>query len=117
VTLSAKDVANPATVSPQTPSPSATPALPPDLATVKASDPTAADHIASYCDSATAAAKDHASVAASCRNDEEAAWKRLVVNNEFPALNEVTRRKCNEPPFPDSYVAKESCARYQLQVK
>jgi len=45
VTLSAKDVANPATVSRQTPSPSATPALPPDLATVKASDPTAADHI------------------------------------------------------------------------
>jgi hypothetical protein len=117
VTPSAKDVANPATVSPQTPSPSATPALPPDLATVKASDPAAADHIASYCDSATATAQDHASVAASCRNDEEAAWKRLVVNNEFPALNEVTRRKCNEPPFPDSYVAKESCARYQLQAK
>ena len=68
-------------------------------------------------DTATAAAKDHAGAAANCRNDEEAAWKRLVVNNEFPALNEVTSRKCNEPPFPDSYVAKESCARYQLQAK
>jgi hypothetical protein len=117
VTPNVKDVANPATASPQTSSPSATPALPADLATIKASDPTAADHIASYCDSATSSAKDHASVAANCRHEEEAAWKRFVVNNEFPALDEATRRKCNEPPFPDSYVAKESCARYQQQAK
>ncbi len=113
----AKELANPPTGSPQTPPPSARPALPADLAAVKASDPAAADHIASYCHSATAAAQDPASVAASCRHEEEAAWKRLVVNNEFPALNEATRRKCNEAPFPDSYVAKESCAKYQLQAR
>jgi hypothetical protein len=39
-----------------------------------------------------------------------------VLNNEFPTLDDATRRKCNEPPFPDSYVAKESCARYQLHI-
>lgn len=97
--------------------PSASAAVPDDLAAVKARDPQAADRIASYCSGATAAAKDHASVAAGCRHEEEAAWKRLVVNNEFPALNDAMRSKCNEPPFPDSYVAKESCARYQLNAK
>jgi tRNA_anti-like len=111
------DAANPPKASPPTPPPSAPSALPPDLAAVKASDPAAADHIASYCHSATAAAQDPTSVAASCRQEEEAAWKRLVVNNEFPTLDEATRRKCNEAPFPDSYVAKESCAKYQLQAK
>lgn len=97
--------------------PGATAAVPEDLAAVKARDPAAADRIASYCDSATAAAKDHETVATGCRHEEEAAWKRLVVNNEFPALDAAMRSKCNEPPFPDSYVAKESCARYQLNAK
>jgi hypothetical protein len=39
-----------------------------------------------------------------------------MVNNEFPTLDEVTRRKCSESPFPDSYVAKESCAKYVLRI-
>jgi hypothetical protein len=87
-----------------------------DLSAVKAADPAAADHIASYCDTATAAAANHAEVAAGCRHAEAAAWTRLVVQNEFPTLDEATRRKCSQPPFPDSYVAKESCAKYQLHV-
>ena len=102
---------------PSAPPPSASPALPEDLSVVEASDPAAADHIASYCDTATASARDHANVAAGCRRDEVAAWRRLVVNNEFPSLDDDMRRKCSEAPFPDSYVAKESCAKYQLRSK
>jgi hypothetical protein len=96
------------------PTASLAPALPDDLLPVRAKDPGAAEHIASYCDSATASASNHASFAAGCRQSEISAWTRLVVNNEFPGLDDATRRKCSEPPFPDSYVAKESCAKYQL---
>jgi len=94
----------------------AAPAIPADLVTVKATDPSAADRIAAYCNRVTASASDQAAVAAGCRHEEVAAWNRLVVNNEFPALDEVTRRKCSESPFPDSYVAKESCAKYVLHI-
>jgi len=94
----------------------AAPATPADLVTVKATDPSAADRIAAYCNKATASASDQATVAAGCRHEEVAAWTRLVVNNEFPMLDDVTRRKCSESPFPDSYVAKESCAKYVLHV-
>jgi hypothetical protein len=91
-------------------------AQPDDLGTVRAADPGAADHIASYCNAATASATDRATVAAGCRHAEANAWTRLVLNNEFPALDDAMRARCNEPPFPDSYVAKESCARYQLHI-
>lgn len=94
----------------------ATPAIPADLVTIKAADPGVADRIAAYCNRATASASDQAAVAAECRHEEIAAWTRLVVNNEFPTLDETTRRKCNESPFPDSYVAKESCAKYVLNI-
>jgi hypothetical protein len=53
---------------------------------------------------------------ADCRRNEIAAWTRLVLQNEFPTLNDATRQKCSEPPFPDTYVAKESCARYELHA-
>jgi hypothetical protein len=96
--------------------PAAAPAIPEDLVTVKSADPSAADRIAAYCNKATASASDQAAVAAGCRHDEVAAWTRLVVNNEFPALDELARRKCSESPFPDSYVAKESCAKYVLHI-
>jgi len=90
--------------------------IPADLMTVKATDPRAADRIAAYCNKVTASASDQAAVAAGCRHEEVAAWTRLVVNNEYPTLDEVTRRKCSESPFPDSYVAKESCAKYVLHI-
>jgi hypothetical protein len=96
--------------------PAAAPAIPEDLVTVKSADPSAADRIAAYCNKATASASDQAAVAAGCRHEEVAAWTRLVVNNEFPALDELARRKCSESPFPDSYVAKESCAKYVLHI-
>jgi len=94
----------------------AAPAIPADLVMVKAADPSAADRIAAYCNKVTASASDQAAVAAGCRHEEVAAWTRLVLNNEYPTLDEVTRRKCSESPFPDSYVAKESCAKYVLHV-
>jgi hypothetical protein len=92
------------------------PATPSDLSSVQAKDPGAADHIASFCNNATASAANRDAVAAGCRHDEVAAWNRLVVQNEFPTLDEASRQKCSQAPFPDSYVAKEVCAKYQLRV-
>jgi hypothetical protein len=106
---------------PASPAPVKTPdsagtAIPNDLLDVKVADPGAADHIATYCNTATAGAANQPSVAAGCRHEEVSAWTRLVLHNEFPTLDDATRQKCNEPPFPDSYVAKETCAKYQLRI-
>ena len=92
------------------------PATPSELISVRAKDPGAADHIASYCNNATATAANHDAIAAGCRRDEVAAWNRMVVQNEFPSLDDASRQKCSQAPFPDSYVAKEVCAKYQLRV-
>jgi hypothetical protein len=86
------------------------------LTPVRNRDQQAAEHIASYCAAATAASTVRASAEAACRRDEVGAWQRLVEGNEFPTLDESTRQKCREPPFPDSYVAKEACAKYELHV-
>jgi hypothetical protein len=83
-----------------------------DLSTVRASDPQAAERITSYC----ANSASGGSGTATCRRDEKDAWTRLVLHNEFPALDDATRQKCNQPPFPDSYRAKEICAKYELRV-
>jgi hypothetical protein len=101
---------------PVAPSPTSAPssAVMDELVMVRATDAGAADHIVSYCNTATAQATDRAAVAAGCRRAEAGAWTRLVLNNEFPTLDDATRQKCNQPPFPDSYVAKESCTKYQL---
>jgi hypothetical protein len=82
-----------------------------DLSQVRAVDPQAADHIATYC-----AKSVQQFFMADCRRREAEAWTRLVVQKEFPTLDDATRKKCSEPPFPDTYVAKESCARYQLHI-
>lgn len=87
-----------------------------DLSDVRATDPQAADHIASFCAQTTATTNRDAFIA-DCRHNEAAAWTRLVQQNEFPTMDDTTRRKCSEPPFPDTYVAKESCARYLLHVQ
>jgi len=90
-------------------------ATPDDLARVRAADPQAANHIASYC-AQTTVPTNRDTFISDCRRSEAEAWTRLVLQNEFPTLDEATRRKCSEPPFPDTYVAKESCARYVLHV-
>jgi len=90
--------------------------IPDDLGRVRAADPQAADHITSYC-AQTTVSNNRDTFIADCRRSEAEAWTRLVLQNEFPTLDEATRRKCGEPPFPDTYVAKESCARYLLHVK
>jgi hypothetical protein len=87
-----------------------------DLTPVRTKDPEAADRIASYCSKLTSSAANPTTIAARCRQDEMAAWTRLTVQNEFPTLDDTTRRKCSEPPFPDSFVARESCAKYQLHL-
>ena len=86
-----------------------------DLAPVRTRDPQAAERIVSYCSKFTSAT-NAATVAARCRRDEMDAWTRLTVQNEFPNLDEPSRRKCSDPPFPNSFVALESCAKYQLHL-
>lgn len=87
-----------------------------DLTPVRAVDPVAADHIASYCAQIARSANGD-TFAADCRHNEAAAWTRLVLQNEFPTLDDATRKRCKEPPFPDTYVAKETCARYVLRMQ
>jgi tRNA_anti-like len=87
-----------------------------DLVPVRTKDPKAADRIVSYCSKITSDATNPTTVAARCRRDEMEAWTRLIDQNEFPTLDETSRHKCNEPPFPDSFVARESCAKYQLHL-
>lgn len=87
-----------------------------DLVPVRTKDPDAADRIASYCNKITSGAANLTTVLARCRRDEVDAWTRLVDQNELPTLDETSRRKCNEPSFPDSFVARESCAKYQLHL-
>jgi len=112
---------------PQQPAPIAVPALisaaptppaavPDDLTPVRTKDPDAAVRIASYCSKITSSAANPTAVALRCRQEEAEAWTRLVVQNEFPTLDDTSRRKCNEPPFPDSFVARETCAKYQLHL-
>jgi hypothetical protein len=90
-------------------------ATPDDVAQVRAVDPQAADHIATYC-SKTIGSTNRDTLVTECRRREIEAWTRLVLQKEFPTLDEATRKKCSEPPFPDTYVAKESCARYVLHM-
>jgi hypothetical protein len=92
------------------------PAVADDLVPVRTKDPEAADRIASYCSKMTSGATNPTTVGTRCRRDEMDAWTRLIVQNEFPNLDETSRRKCTEPPFPDSFVARESCAKYQLHL-
>ena len=87
-----------------------------DLAQVRAVDPLAADHIATYCSKSMVSPNNQDSLVTECRRNETEAWTRLVLKNEFPTLDDATRKKCNEPPFPDTYFAKERCARYELHM-
>ena len=87
-----------------------------DLAQVRAVDPQAADHIATYCSKSIVSPNNQDSLVTECRRREAEAWTRLILKNEFPTLDEATRKKCNEPPFPDTYLAKERCAQYQLHM-
>jgi len=98
------------------PTPPAPAAAADELTPVRTKDPDAAVRIASYCSKITSGAANSAMVAMRCRQDEVEAWTRLIVQNEFPTLDETSRRKCNEPPFPDSFVARETCAKYQLHL-
>jgi hypothetical protein len=84
-----------------------------DLGQVRSADPQAADHIATYC-SKLFGSSDRSTQRSQCRRSEAEAWTRLIELKEFPTLDEATLRKCSEPPYPDTYVAKESCARYEL---
>ena len=117
VPSSASAAPTPAVV-PSSASPVPTPpaAVADDLVPVRTKDPEAADRIVSYCNKITSGATNLTTVVARCRRDEMEAWTRLIVQNEFPTLDETSRRKCNEPPFPDSFVARESCAKYQLHL-
>src|ERR1700722_9128784 len=96
------------------PSPIAVAAAADELTPVRTKDPEAAIRIASYCSKMTSGAANATTVAMRCRQDEVEAWTRLTVQNEFPTLDDTSRRKCNQPPFPDSFVARENCGKNKL---
>jgi hypothetical protein len=98
------------------PTPIAVAAAADELTPVRTKDPEAAIRIASYCSKMTSGSANATTVAMRCRQDEVEAWTRLTVQNEFPTLDDTSRRKCNQPPFPDSFVARETCAKYQLHL-
>jgi len=52
-----------------------------------------------------------ATVAMRCRQDEVEAWTRLTVQNEFPTLDETSRRKCNEAAVPGQFCGSGKLAR------
>lgn len=86
-----------------------------DLASVRSVDSNAAEHISTHCASVAAKAVDRRDVIESmCRHSEVVAWHRLVADNEFPSATPAITQKCSQAPFPDSYVAKEACAKYEL---
>ena len=85
-----------------------------DLVDVRAADAAAATRIDTYCTDATAQATSRrAEILSRCRHDEAAAWTRLVLQNEFSALTPAIRETCTSPPFPQSFVAEETCLRYE----
>lgn len=86
------------------------------LTTVRATDEAAAERIAAYCTKLAATAADSLASEMACRRSEVSAWTRLVVQQEFPNLDEATLAICSQPPFPDSYEGREACARYKLHV-
>jgi hypothetical protein len=100
-------------VGPTVSSPS--PAFPDDLAPVRTVDANAAEHISAYCAALAAKAVDRRdAIESMCRHQEVTAWHRLVADNEFSSVTPTITQKCSQPPFPDSYVAKEACAKYEL---
>ena len=101
---------------PAAPTPIAVAAAADELTPVRTKDPEAAIRIASYCGKMTSGAANATTVSMRCRQEEVEAWTRLIVQNEFPSLDDTSRRKCNQPPFPDSFVARETCAKYQLHL-
>jgi hypothetical protein len=84
---------------------------PDDVSLVSGVDSSAADHIAEYCRQVTMGNPTDESL---CRTQEIKAWQRLVPGNEFPGLRQDIVEKCKQPPFPDSFVAKEACTKYAL---
>jgi hypothetical protein len=85
-----------------------------DLEPVRRVDSNAADHIATYCRQDASGNSGRESL---CRHREVQAWQRLVPGNEFPLLKPEIASKCKLAPFPDSFVAKEACARYELSAE
>jgi hypothetical protein len=85
-----------------------------DLARVRHQDPGAAVRIDTYCQTTTVnTTTDHAEILTRCRRNELAAWMRLVLYNEFPALTSDIRLKCQSPPFRESFAAEEACVRHE----
>jgi hypothetical protein len=83
-----------------------------DLAKVRAVDTSAAARIEAYCVANYGNdTSRHAAALARCRRRELAAWMRLYLYNEFPALSPDVRSSCRSPPVPESFAAEESCAR------
>jgi hypothetical protein len=88
-----------------------------DLAPVRAINPDAAAQIQSYCSKLPAGGTNRTATLKSCEQQEMDAWQRVVLKREFPEDDPVLDRKCSEPPFAaDSFVAYETCMKYELNA-
>jgi len=89
-----------------------------DLYEVRVADAGSAEEIATYCAGATAqAGLRQAAVLASCRRNEVAAWRRLILQKEFPTATPSMIETCTQPPFPKSFVGLEACEKYKTEVR
>lgn len=85
-----------------------------DLNEVRTADAAAAEQIDTYCAGATASAgPTRPEILARCRQNEVLAWRRVVVQKEFPFVTPSLLETCSQPPFPKSFVALEACERYK----
>jgi hypothetical protein len=90
------------------------PALDDVTAAVKSINPDAALKIQSYCTKAAAGSTN----LKSCEQREMDAWQRVVLKREFPEDDPALDRRCSEPPFPaDSFVAYETCMKYERNIQ
>lgn len=78
-------------------------------------DQRAAKQIAAYCREFAAAMSYQ--VEALCRDNENAAYRRLVVDNEFPDAEPSTILYCTGQPFGASFTTTEMCMQGELQSR
>jgi hypothetical protein len=84
-----------------------------DLTPIRAVDSQAADHIANSC---RQSGNGDPRLQMLCCSHEMAAWRRLVLGNEFPNITQAIIDKCRHAPFPDTFVSREACAKYELST-
>lgn len=88
-----------------------------DLSLVKKSDPKAALKMDAHCKTVARSAGGSYVIEEGCRMMEIEAWKHLVLDKEFPTLDEQLLRRCTAGPFNESFVLEEECIKMEIDAK